>query len=1042
MRTLIEAAFGRSRAVLAALFLILVVGVFAYVRIPKEAAPDVPIPLIYVTATYQGISPDDSERLLVRPLETELQAIEGLKEMRATAGEGYATVALEFTAGFDSEEALDDVREAVDRARAELPSGVDEPVVREVNVALFPVITVILSGPVPERALNALAEGLQDRIEALPGVLEVETGGKREQLLEILIDPTALASYNISLGNLLEQVQRNNTLIAAGAIDTGTGRITLKVPGVIDELSDVRNVPVLVANNRVVTLSEIAIVRRTFEDATSYARIGGEAALALEVRKRIGANLIETVESVRAVVAAARQSWPESVSVAFIQDQSNQVRTLLGDLENNAVTAVVLVMILIVATLGWRNAILVAVSIPASFLAGVTLLWGAGYTLNIVVLFSLILALGMLVDGAIITTELADRRMAAGATPREAYAGAAVRMAWPVITSVLTTLAVFLPLLFWPGVVGEFMKFMPITVIFVLLASLVVGLIFVPVLGYAIAGRASGSLDAEDVVEKSEDISEVQGVTRLYADAMRRLLAHPVLVLLASIAALGATVGGFAAFGKGTQFFPNIEPEQLLVQIRARDNLSVDEKDALVRRIESLVLRIPGIEHVYARTIGVAGPGRLAEDVIGLIQLDLEDWNRRRPAAQLVAQVREATADVAGLSVEIREQQQGPAQGKPIDLRLRGGTQQELDQATAAVRGLLNRLGGYTDVEDSRPPPGIEMRLIVSREKAALYGADPTLVGQAAQFLTRGLLLAEYRPDDAEEEVEIRVRFPAAQRNLGRLEQLRVPTPSGSVPIQNFTEVTPAPKTGVIQRVDGQRVTTIEADVAAGLLANEKIAELRREISRLELPDGVTATFAGQQEDQQQAAEFLGAAFAAALLLMFMTMLIQFNSFYQTLLVMSAIALSTIGVLLALLVTGRPFGIVMTGVGIIAVGGIVVHNNIVLIDTFNDLRRRGQSTFDAALRTSVLRARPVILTSVNDILGLAPLLFALNVDLINRQITLGAPSTQWWMDLSIAIAGGLAFATFLTLVLTPSMLMLGERASVWWRHRQPRQAGG
>jgi multidrug efflux pump len=1042
VKRLIDAAFGRSRAVLAALLAVLVIGGFAYVRIPKEAAPDVPIPLIYVTVTYRGISPEDAERLLVRPLETELQAIDGLKEMRATAAEGYAAVQLEFTAGFNSEEALDDVREAVDRARPELPSGADEPEIREINVALFPILSVILSGPVPERSLNRLAEALQDRIEALPGVLEVETAGKREQMLEVLLDPSALASYNVSLGDLLQRVQRNNTLITAGAIDTGTGRIALKVPGIIENLKDVGGIPIQIDGERVVRLSQVAVIRRTFQDPTGYARLGGEPALALEVKKRIGANLIDTVEGVRAAVEAARADWPSSVRVSFIQDQSKQVRTLLADLENNAVTAVVLVMILIVATLGWRNALLVAVSIPASFLAGVIVLWGLGYTLNIVVLFSLILALGMLVDGAIITTELADRRLAAGASPREAYAGAAIRMAWPVITSVLTTLAVFMPLLFWPGVVGEFMKFMPLTVIFVLTASLIVGLIFVPVLGNMIAPKASGSLASEDIVEKSEDISQLQGIARLFADAMRMVLVRPAITFVATLLLLAGTVAGFVAWGKGTQFFPEIEPELVRIQVRARDNLSVDEKDALVRRIEQRVLGIDGIEHVYTRVLGATGPSRYGDDVIGLIQLDLEEWDRRPPAARILESVRTVTADIPGVAVEVREQQQGPAQGKPLQLRLRGGDDAALDRAATEVRSLIEKLGGFVDVEDSRPAPGVEMRIAVDREKAARFGADPALVGQTAQFVTQGLLLAEYRPDDAEDEVEIRVRFPATERNLERLRHLRVPTPAGQVPIRNFAELTPAAKTGTIQRVDGRRVVTIEADVAEGLLANEKISELRAALADAKLPDAIQATFAGQQEDQQQAASFLAGAFGAALLLMFMTMLIQFNSVYQTILVMSAIALSTIGVLLALLVTGRPFGIVMTGVGIIAVGGIVVHNNIVLIDTFNDLRNRGERAYDAALKTSVLRARPVILTSVNDILGLAPLLFALNIDLINREITRGAPSTQWWIDLSIAIAGGLSFATFLTLVLTPSMLLLGDRVSQWWRARplQPRKA--
>ncbi|MDX6749792.1 efflux RND transporter permease subunit [Geminicoccaceae bacterium 1502E] len=1041
MRPLITAAFERSRTVLLALLLIFAMGATSYLTIPKESAPDVPIPVIYVSVTLEGISPGDAERLLIRPLETELQSIEGLDEMTATAAQGHASVMLEFSAGFDSETALDDVREAVDRAKPELPAEADEPVVQEVNVALFPVLTAMLSGPVPERTLVELAKRLQDAIEALPGVLEVDIGGEREEVLEVLVEPSVLETYNISFETLISQIQRNNRLVAAGALDTGAGRILLKVPGIIEDLDDVLELPVKVDGETVVSFRDVAVVRRTFRDPDGFARIDGQPALALEIKKRLGANIIETVEAAKAVIEAAREDWPGSVAVDYLQDESRQVRTMLSDLENNVLAAIILVMIVIVATLGARNALLVGLAIPGSFLAGIIAIAALGYTLNTVVLFSLILVVGMLVDGAIVTTELADRRLAEGRPPREAYAEAAGRMAWPIVSSTATTLAVFLPLLFWGGVVGEFMKYLPITVLVTLTASLFMALVFVPVLG-GLLGRADARAGRQlAVLQAAEtgDLRSIGGFTGRYLAVLEHLVRRPLLTLGAALAMLAGAYAAYAGLGRGVEFFPSIEPDFAQVQVQARDNLSVWEKDALVREVEERLLGMGELESVYARTIGQGQGRNLAEDVIGVIQLELVDWSQRRPAARIIEEIRTRTAEIPGIHLQVREQQQGPASGKPVQLRLTSRDPALLDDAVATARSLMERIGGFVDVEDNRPLPGVEWELVVDRSKAARYGADVTLLGQAVQLLTVGIPVAEYRPDDADEEVDIRVRFPPGYRTLAQLEQLRVPTARGLVPVGNFVEFRPAPRTGTIERIDARRAMTVEADVAEGLLVSEQTEKLRAALAEADLPQSVGFSFAGETEDQQEAASFLAGAFLTAVFLMLIILVTQFNSIYQALLVLSAIVFSTAGVLLGLLVTGRPFGVVMGGIGVIALAGIVVNNNIVLIDTFNELRRRGMEPLEAVLRTGAQRLRPVLLTSITTILGLMPMVLGMNIDLIGRSIAFGAPSTQWWTELSSAIAGGLAFATLLTLLLTPALLMLGERVGARLRRLR---AGG
>ncbi|WP_299651861.1 efflux RND transporter permease subunit [uncultured Jannaschia sp.] len=1026
MNALIDAAFSRTRVVLILLGMILTLGAIAYVAIPKEANPEVPLPLVYVSTGIDGISPTDAERLLLEPMEAEFGAIEGLEQMSSEAAEGFASVQLEFTAGGDIDEALDKVREAADRVEGELPEDAYELTVTEINTALFPIVTAILSGPVPERTLNRLAKDVQSEVEKLPGVLEVEIGGARDEFLEVLIDPTVFQTYNLSFDALINTLQRNNRLIAAGAIETGDGRIALKVPGLIETLDDVMEMPVKVDGNTVVTFGDVATVRRAFEDPTSFARIDGQPALALEITKRSGANIIDTVAEAQAAIEAMRGDWPASVSVTYLQDQSEQVETLLSDLESNVIAAIILVMIVILFALGPRSAILVGLSIPSAFLAGVSALWLLGYTMNIVVLFSLILVVGMLVDGAIVTVELADRRLQEGDDPRTAYAHAAKRMAWPIIASTATTLSVFLPLLFWTGLIGEFMKFLPITVILTLTASLFVALIFIPVVGGLIGRRQPQTGRAKATLRAAEtgDPRTIGGITGAYVRLLERAILRPLTTFLLALALL---FGGFAlygTFGHGVSFFPSVEPEFMQVELHARDNLSIYERDALVRRVEDRLLDQEGVASVYARSSIGADQGD--EEVIGTIQLDLVDWDLRPTADEIGEEIRAEMADIAGIDVQVQTESGGPSSGKPVNLEVRADDPVTQNAAVERIVALMDRVGGFTDVTDTRPLPGVEVAITVDRAEAARFGADVSLLGQAVQLLTQGITVTDYRPSDADGELDIRVRFPSEDRSLAELNSLRVPTSAGLVPISNFVTFTPVERVGIVRRIDEERVTTIEANVAPGLLVNDQIAALQTALEGADLPEGTSYVFAGEAEDQQESMVFLAGAFAAAILLMFLILVLQFNSFYQAIVVMSAIVFSVGGVLLGLVVTGRPFGVVMGGVGIIALAGIVVNNNIVLIDTYNDLRRLGLSPQEAALRTGAQRLRPVGLTSLTTALGLLPMVMGLNVDVFTREMAFGAPSTQYWTELSSAIAGGLIVATLLTLVVTPAMLMLRD----------------
>ena len=750
--------------------------------------------------------------------------------------------------------------------------------------------------------------------------------------------------------------------------------------------------------------------------------LDGKSAVVLDIKKRAGENIIETVELVKAVVGVAQQraEWPNNLLVKFTWDESKDVKIMLNDLQNNILSAIILVVIVIIAILGVRTALLVGISIPGSFLTGLLVLSVFGLTVNIVVLFSLIMAVGLLVDGAIVVTEFADRRMQEGEARKTAYQAAAKRMAWPITASTATTLAAFAPLLFWPDVTGEFMKYLPLTLIATLFASLLMALLFVPVLGGLIGKPqyVSASNQSRMVALHNGDFSQATGITKLYYHTLSIAIQHPLKILLSAILLSIAVGFSYAKAGLGAEFFPEVDPPFFNVKVRSHGDLSIQEKDVIMRDIEQMMLGHEEFDSVYTRTGG--------DDQIGLISITPVDWQYRRSVKAIIEELKVQTDQYPGVEIEFKFPDAGPPVENDLVIELSAKTPEQLNQAAKMVRSWADASPALTNISDTSSKDGIDWKVDIRRDDAARFSADATLVGNTVQFVTNGLKIGDYLPDDSSEEVDILVRYPNDKRDIGRFDQLRVKTPAGLVPITNFAQIVPDHKQDTIKRLDGKRVVNVLADMKEGFNLALELPKIEQALSELGLPNGVEFRIRGQNEEQENSSAFLQSAFMVALAAMALILITQFNSFYQAFLILSAVLFSTVGVFMGLLIFQRPFGVVMSGIGVIALAGIVVNNNIVLIDTYNQLVKRGLDKRDAILRTGVQRLRPVMLTTVTTILGLMPMVLEMNIDLINQKIEFGAPSTQWWSQLATAIAGGLAFATVLTLVLTPCLLMLGR----------------
>lgn len=1029
-----RAARSRARTTLTIFAVIIMAGFLSFRAIPVELNPDVTVPIIITTIIHPGISPEDAERLLARPTEIELKNVDGITEIRSFSSESSATIITEFDVSFNADFALNDIRSALDRAQARFPANTEEPIIQEVSAATVPVVQIALGGEgVSERTKLQIARILQREIENLPEILSADMIGAREELLEVVIDPRKLETYGITNAQIVQAVTSNNRLIPAGILNTGEGSFAIKVPGLIETANDLFQLPIAANASGAVVLSDVADVRRTFKDAERYAYANGDQAISLDVQKRKGANLIQAMDNIDVIVREMRTQIPPGVEITYLNNTIPLVIEQNSSLQGNMLSAMALIMLVVVAAVGVRSGILVAMGVPFCFFFAFIIISLLGYTYNFMVIFGLLLALGMLIDGAIVLVEYADRKLAEGYSREDAYEEAVNRMFWPIISSTLTTLAAFLPLLFWPGVAGEFMSYLPTTVFAVLIGSLLYALLFAPLIGSFVGSRtAHKDID----ISKNDDtlITEFKGPMRAYVGVLRFGIRNPGAVFLGATGVLVSIVFAYVMLGRGFEFFTSVDPSQTRVQIFARGNYSPEEIRDIVTQVED---RIEAVGY-YKSIVTQSGASRsmgggmgAAPDLVGTIFLEFTDRRERDiNGFEIENLYRQAIADLPGIRGEISTPEQGPPVGKQLQLEFYGEDLRTLISEARRVRNHLERgMEGLIDVDDTTPVPGIEWEITVDRARAAMSGASMQEIGTAIQLLTNGVLMGDYRPDDSEEEVEIRVRYPEEYRGIEQIDDIRINTPGGLVPISSFITREPLPSVSSIQRVDSERVVYVRANPAPGIITDNKVGELEQWLQANPLAPGVNYRFRGANEEQDESMAFLSVAFVLALALMAVVLVTQFNNYYQTLLILSAVLLSTTGVLLGLLVTGQTFSVILTGVGVVALAGIIVNNNIILIDTYNVLRQSHPdwSLSDVIVQTSVQRLRPVFLTTFTTGFGLLPLALGISIDLAGAEIEFGGPVASQWMQLANAVVFGLAFGTVLTLIVTPALLALPYR---------------
>ena len=1034
MNQLIDGAIDKSRMVLVILIFALVAGTLAYINLPREADPEIDIPVIQVTVGLEGVSPDDAERLIVRPAEKELQTIDGLKELNGVALEGAGQLTMEFDLSFKPEQALLDVREKIDLAKREFPADTDEPIITEVNTSLFPILVVNLYGDIPERALSALAGDLEDKFEKLPGVLEAKVQGDREEVLEIIVDPNKLEAYNLSYQEILNTVSANNQLVPAGRIDTGSGRFPIKVPGLIKTAEDAFSLPIRQSGDAVITLADVADIRRTFKDKQTYAQFNGEPAIGLQIIKRSGENILSTVNDVKAIIEQERQTWPDGLKVALTSDQSIPIGTQIGQLQASILTAVLLVMIIVVAALGLRSAAMVGLAIPASFVMAFLMISSTGLTLNIMVMFGMLIAVGILVDGAIVVVEYADRKMAEGLDRVAAYRLAAKRMFWPIAASNATTLAAFVPFLFWDTLIGKFMSYLPLTLIFVLVSSLVMALIFLPVIGSIFGGRAIGKNTDDNLNALSGqdgDVTRASGWLGGYARLTKFLIARPVSLTFGIICLVVGIFMWFSNTEHRSELFLDLEPEEAFVFVSGQGSLSAAEEFAIVQRVEQAALNTPGVRSV-ATTSGStvseiqpfsdAGPSDNIGSLLIAFQTKLHGYDGRKAEANL----REAVNAIPGIRAEVKLREQGPSAGKDVEISLRSSNAAAMTEAAKKIRAFLDGDPELREVDDSLPLPGIEQQLEVNRTQAGKFGVDVAQIGAAVQLVTNGVLVGKYRPDDAQDEVDIRVRLPQDARSIGAIDNLRIATNQGQVPLSNFVDRVPAPRVSSVSRRDGLRLISLRANAVEQGRGPAKVEDTKAWIANAGLPEDVEVSFQGADKDAQEAEAFFKSAALASLFLMAVILLWEFNNFYHVFLTLTAVILSTTGVLIGIQIFLPYVSTLMIGTGIVALAGIVVNNNIVLIDTFQRLCRDGRSAREAATMAAAQRIRPILLTTATTICGLLPMMFQMDVDFAAGAISFAGGASEWWVQLSTAVVFGLGFSTLITLIATPVWLALPE----------------
>ncbi len=1006
-------------------FLIACFGTYSYITLPREAAPDIPIPYILVTTSYEGVSPADIETSVTIKIEKELAGLKGVKEIRSSSAEGMSTITIEFLPNVKVDDAMQYVRDKVDRAKGDLPKDAEEPTLTEISFADFPILMINLSGDASPVRLKMIADNLEDVIEAIPGVLNCDVLGALEREIRLEIDQDRLAAYGLTIPEILALVPAENVNISAGGLETPGTKFNVRVPAEFVEPEEVDHLLLAVRNGRPIYLTDVARVRDTFKDRSTYSRLtncqaGFQPAdsITLTVQKRAGENIIHIADAVKYVVAEFQRRVPAGVRFDITLDQSKDIRAMVADLENNLLSGMILVVAVMVVFMGWRVSLIVSLEIPLSMLLTFVTLQLLGYTLNMIVLFSLIMAVGMVVDNAIVIVENIYRHYQLLGRKIDAAMAGAAEVAWPVITSTLTTVAAFAPMVFWPGIMGGFMKYLPITLIITLLASLFVALVINPM------------FSAMFVTRQKRDLQQ-SWFMRGYRGFLRVAIEHRATTLTLTVLLLVGLAILYGKQGHGVELFPDFDPRRGVIDIRCPQGTNIHETDRLARLIEERLRPFAAdLEYVITNVGAGGGPemmGSPGGEHVANITMMFHDYEvRQRPSAQAVAEMRQALADLPGAEIKVEKEKEGPPTGAAVTVRLIGEDFRILEELSAQAQQLIVNVPGLVNLRSDHEAARPELSFRVDRRRAMLLGVNTALVGNFLKTAVFGREVGKYRQFN--DEYDITIRLPVQQREtVDDLFRLGVPNSRGeSVPLSSLGEFSYAGGYGTISRLNQKRVITLSAD-AEGRLSTAVLHDVQERLKTLNLALGYEVRYAGEKEEQDEAQAFLTKAFFIALLLIVLILVAQFNTLTIPFIIMTTVILSLIGVFAGLLTCRMPFGIIMTGIGVISLAGVVVNNAIVLLDYTRVLQRRGLDLVAAAVQAGATRLRPVLLTAGTTVLGLVPMAVGVSYDFHKLEWVTRSESSQWWSSMAVAVIFGLTFATLLTLVVVPSLYVMLAR---------------
>ena len=1020
MTKIIDFALSKAKTTIMIALMVIVAGSYARQEIPVAAAPNVQLPFISVSVFLDGASPSDTSRLIARPLENRLKTITGVKNIRSTSSLSFARIFLEFEVGFDMDQALVDIKQGVEETKYELPLEAEDPQISEYSEASFPIMNISIVGSSSIRQKVFYAKELKDQVEAIEEILQANLAGAPDEVLEGVINKSKMESYGVTLSDIYYSVANNNLIIPGGTQDTGKGSFNIEVPSIIETAQDVYSIPIKVTKDAIVTLGDIATVKRTFKDFTSYARVNGEDAVTLELTLRESANAIDASNAIRAKLVEFKKDLPENLRIVITDDDTIWASEMVTELNGNIIAAVILIMVLVIASMGIRVSMLVGLSIPFCFLMTYLILYMLDMEVNFLVMMGLLLGMGMLIDGAIVITEYADKKIAEGLSRIEGYTLAAKRMFYPILASTGTTMAAFIPIIFWPGFTGQFMRYLPITVFFVLLSSLFYSLVVIPVLG-SYFGQRESSLNKDENRE-----SVFKRLTESYGKRIEKFVKNPIETIIAVVSILFLIILSYNYFGKGTVYFAIVDPVKADISIKARGNYSALETKEIIENIEKKFLETEGVGSVYLRA-GTEWWNSGADKIGGgYVEVALPS-ERTISGLEVMSLLSNSTDDLPGIFVDVQADLGGPSFDVPIELSVYGDTEESVNDAIDIVESYIrNQMDGLTNISSSKSYPSVEWSVEVDKQKAAQLGVSVGDVGALVQMLTNGFKVGEYRPDDAKDEVEIRARFPESDRTITGINDLNVTTLKGLVPVSSFIKVIPKENRLTVNRKNGKYFQEVGAATIDESKVSEKVQELEDWVKTADLGKNISYGFTGMAEETEDVNKFMISAGITAIFIMLIMLLTQFNSFYQSFIILSSVTISFVGVLLGLLITGKPFSTTMTGLSIVTLAGIVVNNNIVLIDTFNKLKEESPH-FEKSIHiinACKQRLRPILLTSLTTIFGLLPLAMGISLDIVSRDILVGSRIVDWWSNLAVSIVFGLGFSTFITLILTPAVLAL------------------